>query len=173
MSAADVTTWFQKNAKGVLITTVIAGVVIAIGLTLYKIFGKPKGTGAPDVSNPETTKAELDRMTAIYQQYKPALTKDELYYKSIADSLQAYLQSTTFYFSSDVFGLYFADLDVAAFVAVYYFWGPSREYTGSWFNNPFQGIGDKFGNLTEALKARITTADFQKIQQKFQTTGLI
>jgi hypothetical protein len=165
------TTWISSNWKGVAISTGLAGGTVLIILLYKKFFGAPGGN-APSVSNPKQDPVEVQRSASMFSNIEKLLPKDQLYYKSIADSLQAYLQSTTFYFSSDIFEKYFKDLSDAEFIAVSYFWG-NREYTGSFWNNPFQGIDDKYGSLTESLKARCYDTDYQKIASKFSSTGII
>lgn len=163
--------WLYEHRKAAIALLVLS--VLLFIVAKYFIFNKKGGSNAPDVSNPNADKPTVDRMTTIYLAYKSALTHDDLFYKGMADSIQSYLQSTTFFFSSDLYGRYFKDLTPADFVAVWYFWGPKREYSGSFLSNPFQGIDDKYGDLVQALKARCYPSDFNQIQERFKTTGLI
>lgn len=171
MKANATTEWFKANWKGLSIALALIAVLTVVILTIYRIFRKP-GSNQPGVSNPATVPYETSRVQNAYNQVAATLPKDSLYYKDLADSLQGYLQSTTFFIYSDVYDKYFKDLAENEFIAIYYYWG-TREYTGSFWSNPFQGIDDKFGSLTEALKARCFEADFKKIQTQFSSTGLI
>jgi len=173
MTVAQITGWFQRNAKGVMITAVTGGVIAAIILTLYHFFGKNKSgsTGTNDVDTTDVSQATIDRMTAIFAQYKPLLTKDELYYKGLADSLATDMKSNGTLFWSNYFDPYFSDLDTPGFVAMWYYWGAKREFTGAWYSTMLPG--DKYGDMITALKTRASTKDYNKIQEKFSNTGLI
>ncbi len=172
MKANAATDWIQKNGKGLAVGIALLTILTVVCLTIYKLFFKKQGGTAPGVSNPKEDPYEASRAQAAYNQVAATLTKDPLYYKSLADSLQGYLQTTTFFFSSDVFDKYFKDLAANEFIALYYYWG-TREYSGSFWSNPFQGVDDKYGSLTEALKARCFEADYDKIKNQFASTGLI
>lgn len=171
MKANEATEWIKKNGKGLVIWIAILSIVSVVIIGIYKLFKKTGGS-SPGVSNPSQDPYEVSRAQDAYNQVAASLPKDSLYYKSLADSLQGYLQTTTFFWSSDVFDRYFKDLSANEFIALYYYWG-NREYTGSVWSNPFQGIDDKYGSLTEALKARCYDADYKKIQNQFFSTGLI
>lgn len=169
-TASKVTTWISANWKGLAITgALIISTVAAI--TLYnKIFKKPPpGGNAPGVDNPKQNPADAAAASRMFDEVKARLPKPELFYKTLADSLQQYLQTNHFVWTSNIYKAYFEELNNDEFIALIYFWG-YREYCGGFWQN---SMTERYGSLIVAIQDRDTTSDFNLIKSKFSSTGLI